>query len=313
MIASFFKTTKPVHFVLVTVLSFLIFSFYRKDLILEEVNFLSISRNFALYFALLILIAVQSFLVTKNSLTQKSGYNVFFLLSFIAIIPETIINDKILIANLFIIFALRRIVSLQNNVNIKKKLFDAAFWIGIASLFYFWSILFFILIILAMLLFSIGHIKNWLIPFAGLTVVAICINAYSISLNNSFLSVNRELTTFSCDITSLNKESLVIGITIILAVLLWASFYYIKKLMELVRIRRVKYIVIFNTMLIALSIVILAPEKTGAELLFLFAPLAIITTNYFETIKENWFAEVFMWILVFTGLIVLMLQFYTIG
>jgi hypothetical protein len=45
---------------------------------------------------------------------------------------------------------------------------------------------------------------------------------------------------------------------------------------------------------------VLAPNKNGSEFLFIFAPLAIIITNYIESIKETWFAEVFVWLLIIT-------------
>ena len=52
---------------------------------------------------------------------------------------------------------------------------------------------------------------------------------------------------------------------------------------------------IIQTMfLVSWALVIVAPEKDGSEFLFLFAPLAIIITNYLETIKEKWFREVFL-------------------
>ena len=59
--------------------------------------------------------------------------------------------------------------------------------------------------------------------------------------------------------------------------------------------------------LIAFLIVVVSPEKKGSEFLFLFAPLAIIITNYIETIKERWFKEVFLFILFGTPIILLML------
>ena len=55
--------------------------------------------------------------------------------------------------------ALRRLISLQSKLDIKKKLFDAAFWITIATLFYFWSMLFFALVIVALIYYSQNDIK----------------------------------------------------------------------------------------------------------------------------------------------------------
>ena len=59
--------------------------------------------------------------------------------------------------------------------------------------------------------------------------------------------------------------------------------------------------------LIGLLIIAVSPNKTGSEFLFLFAPLAIIMTNYLEVIEETWFKEVIVWVLVITPIIALVL------
>jgi hypothetical protein len=46
--------------------------------------------------------------------------------------------------------------------------------------------------------------------------------------------------------------------------------------------------------------ILVAPNKNGSEFIFMFAPLAVIMTNYIESIKEEWFAELFIWILILT-------------
>ena len=90
-------------------------------------------------------------------------------------------------------------------------------------------------------------------------------------------------------------------------------FYYIKKTQDLVRTKRTSYVLILYALFIALTIVIISPEKSGSEFIFVFTPLAIISTNYLETIEDSWFAELFMWLLVITVIVILMLQFYTIS
>ena len=52
---------------------------------------------------------------------------------------------------------------------------------------------------------------------------------------------------------------------------------------------------------------ILSEEKTSGEFVFLFAPLAIIITNYIETIEENWFKELFLSVLVIAPIVLLFL------
>ena len=64
---------------------------------------------------------------------------------------------------------------------------------------------------------------------------------------------------------------------------------------------------IFVMMLIAFTIVIIAPAKAGSEFLFLFPPLAVIVTNYIEMIQEKWFKELFLLVLIIAPFILLML------
>ena len=59
--------------------------------------------------------------------------------------------------------------------------------------------------------------------------------------------------------------------------------------------------------IIALGVAILTEEKTSGEFVFLFAPLAIIITNYIETIEENWFKEIFLSVLVLAPIVLLFL------
>ena len=64
-------------------------------------------------------------------------------------------------------------------------------------------------------------------------------------------------------------------------------FFYIKKLQDKSRAYRPSFIMILITLIIGTTIMVLAPNKNGSEFLFIFAPLAIIITNYIESIKET--------------------------
>ena len=68
-----------------------------------------------------------------------------------AMFPETLKDSNLLIANVLVLFALRRLISLHSKLHIKKKLFDAAFWIALASLFYVWVLLFLLIVIVALI------------------------------------------------------------------------------------------------------------------------------------------------------------------
>lgn len=262
----------------------------RLNFILEQLGF---------YIVVLISFFVLDFLVSKNNLTKRNNYKILLFGLFLVILPITFQINNILISNVFILFALRRIISLRTNLNVKKKLFDAAFWIGIASLFYFWSILFFPLIIAALMVYSLASIKNWIIPFIGLLTVALITISYLIIKPNQ-IEISNYFVVTSFDFSDYNYLNLIIGITILASLGIWALLFYIKNLKEKVKRHRPSHILIIVSFLISVIIILIAPNKNGSEFIFLFAPLSVIMANYLESIKEQWFAELFIWILILT-------------
>lgn len=300
MITRFFSTSKPIHLVLVSFFVLGLFLIVRLGHYSEGISTIQILKELALYSITLLSIFVLSFFVNKNNLTQQNSFKILFFSLFLAGIPETIQHGNIIISNVFILFAIRRIISIRSNLHIKKKLFDAAFWITLASLFYFWAILFLILVFAALIFYSIGQVNNWIIPFTATLTVALIVVSYYIVTENYFGNIFMYLDDFGFDFSNYNKLSLIISITIILSLGLWALFFYIRKLQDKSRAFRPSFILILIALIIGVAIVVLAPNKNGSEFVFLFAPLAIIMTNYIESIKETWFAEVFVWLMVIT-------------
>lgn len=298
MITRFFSTSKPIHLVLVSFFVLGLFLVIRLGYYSEGITAMQILKELFLYSITVLSIFVLSFFVNKNNLTKQNSFKILFFSLFLACIPETIQHGNIIISNVFILFAIRRIISLRSNLYIKKKLFDAAFWIALASLFYFWAILFLLLVFAALIFYSIGQVNNWIIPLVGILTVVLIVISYFIIVENYFGDVYLYIDGLSFDFSNYNQLSLIISITIILSLGIWALFFYVSKLQDKSRAYRPSFILIFIALIIGVTIVVLAPNKNGSEFIFMFAPLAIILTNYIESIKETWFAEVFVWLLV---------------
>lgn len=264
-------------------------------------------KETGLFLVCLLSLFVLDFFVSKNNLTKKNSYKILMFGLCIMVLPESLLNSKILIANLFVLLALRRIVSLRTQKEIKKKLFDAAFWISIASLLYFWSALFFILVFAALILYTILDVKNWIIPFTGLLSVLMIAASYMIVMNLDFENYWNGLINYSFDFTPLNSKRIIIASTLLFSYGTWASFYFLKNLKNKSKTSRPSAILVIISSLIALVIIAIAPNKNGSEFLFLFAPLAIILANYLETIDEKWFREGLIYGLILVPIITLML------
>jgi hypothetical protein len=304
MITSFFNKSRPIYFALVFFIAILAF-------IIARVN-VEFSLDFAIKQSVLLFIICASilllnFIVSKNSLTNKNNYEILLFSLFLLFISQTTSNSSVLISNFFVLLGLRRIVSLRSPKNTKKKLFDAAIWIGIATLFYFWAILFFALIILSLALYTDNNIRHWIIPFIGLITVFILSCVISIIIYDDFFVMLNVSPSVSYDFSNYNSIQYLIAITVLLSFGIWSSIFYLKNIKKKKKAFRVSFKTIILAAFIAFVIVVQVPEKNGSEFLFLFAPLAIIIANYIETIQEEWFREIFLAVLIILPFVLLLL------
>lgn len=307
MISNFFSQSKPINFVAVSVTLLVVFFITKYMSLHNQLDAILILKQVFLFGVCLFSVFVFDFLVNKNNLTKKNSYKILLYVLFIAVLPEVLLNSKILVANLFVLLALRRIISLRSKKEVKKKLFDASFWITMASLLYFWAILFYILIIAALIVFVITDVKNWFIPIIGILTVAIIVTSYMIIMNIDLYNFFDSLVGVSFDFSSLNSKRIIIGSTVLLSFGIWSLFYYIKNLKSRTKSSRPSFSLIVLSAILSLTIIIVSPVKNGSEFIFLFGPLAIIMTNYLEVISEKWFKESLLWILILTPMITLLL------
>ena len=221
--------------------------------------------------------------------------------------PDAMKHTDLLVASLFIVFALRRLISLHSNLHIKKKLFDAAFWIALAALFYFWSILFFALVIVALIYHSQNDFKNVIIPFIGVAAVFMLLLVYNIIVYDVYLKPSNFKRYASLDFTSYNSKDNILKFTVLFTSYIWTLVYFFKNLPDKNKKLKPSYFLIAWASIIAILVAIIAPLKNGSEFLFLFAPFSIIMANYIEVISERWFKEVFVALLLLAPIVSLLL------
>ncbi|MBP93444.1 hypothetical protein SAMN04487989_101604 [Bizionia echini] len=298
MISKFFKKATPIHFVIMSLVLFLGF-LYAKFRLHPQISMGFVLKQLALFGVCIVSLFIFNFFTSKNSLTKKNSYNLLFYGLFMVLMFQTFLNTKLVIANLFILLALRRIVSLRTKKQQKKKILDASIWISLATLLFFWSSLFFIVLFVALFLYGINDVKNWIIPLIGVLLVAVITYAILIVFNINFWDyVDRFESGKNFNFSMLNNRQIIIAATIYFSYFIWSLFYYLQNIKNKSKSYRPSYMLILFAAIIALVIIIIAPEKSGAEFIFLIAPLAIIVSNYIELISEKWFREVLIWILI---------------
>ncbi|WP_411893943.1 DUF6427 family protein [Winogradskyella sp. A2] len=305
MITRVFNKSKPINFIIVlafVLTVFVITNFNTIFIDIEGVLF-TLSKLILIVF----LVFLVDFIVSKNNLTQGNSYAIMTFGILLAIFPQVWNNIDVLLSNLFIVFALRRIISLSSMKNIKKKLYDASFWIALATLFYFWSILFFAIVIVALIYYSQNDIKNIIIPIVGIATVAVFLLVYNILSYDVYIRPSNFERYASLDYTAYNSIEFITKLTVLFSSFVWTLVFFFRSLPEKNKKMRPSFFIVAWASIIAILIAIISPLKNGSEFIFFLSPFSIILGNYIEAISEHWFKEIFVGILIITALIGLFL------
>lgn len=304
MITSIFNKSRALNFIIV----FIILAF---TLVLANARVLSGNSNsgntlllMGLFLVSYFSVLAVNFVVYKNNLSQRSNYELLLCSLFLLALPQSISNFKIVCANFLVLLALRRILSIKSFKQVIQKLFDAGVLIAMATLFYFWSILFLILPLLISILYLEYKVKNFMAPILG--ALSIFIIAFTIalvqanSLNDLFDLITYQI---SFDYSAYNSYHIIIPLTLIFSLGIWASSAYLRRLNAKTKIEKPNFTIVFYMLIVALVVALIAYPKTGAEFLFVIVPITIIMTNYIENIEEKWFKEVLFAVLLIVPLL----------
>ena len=304
MIARIFKKSKPVNYIIVIGIIGLAFIKVSLNRIFEEISLLFILERFMLLIISVFSIFLLNFIVVKNKLIEQSSFHILLFSLFLSLFPATLIDLNILISHVFILFALRRIISLKSKRNVLKKIFDASFWIALACIFYFWAIMFFLVLLAALFLYSDNKLNDWIVAFSGLLTVLILSVCYNLVLYNNIDLVLSNIPKLNFEYSKYNSIKLIIGITVLFSYGIWASFFYLSDLKNKLKATRPPHKIIFAALFISIAVVIFSDSRTSSEFIFMFSPLAIITSNYIYSIKENWIKDLFILLLIIAVIVI---------
>lgn len=304
MIASFFTKSKPINFIVISLFVCIAFVFYViSD---QKQDKLSVITS---VFALVLVVFYfffLGFIISKNELTKKHSYGIMIFGLLVLIFPQVFEDINILIANLLVLLSMRRLFSLHTKRNLKIKFFDAVFWISLASLFYAWSSLFLIVVFFALAYYWQNEGKYLIVALLALLAVFILLIVYNIIAKDVFVLPSNFDVSFSFNFSSYNSFGKIAGLAAVATIYIWSLVFYFKRKVENKKLKPILFLVFIGS-LVAITIAVLAPEKTGKEYIFLFIPFSIIVANYIETIEERWFKELFISLLILVPIVRLML------
>jgi len=297
MLTSFFGKSNPINFIILGI--FLILGYFFGALReIDALLTLPLAVRYLFYFLIVVFfIFLMDFIIRKNKLTKANNYALFIFAAFLVMMPTSFLNGDIILANLFVLLAFRRIFSLNNGTFTEKKILDASIWLAVASLFYFWALLFYFVLLIGIFKNTAVNHKRVLIPIVGFFGVCSIATAFFLVKDNSFAWIFDYFQNTSLDFKKYSEVRILLPVSLLLALLIWASTNRAFNLSNLSRKDVPNTVLVLFFAAIAILVAVLSPEKTGAELLFLFAPTAIIAANYLENLEEFWFKEILLWLI----------------
>lgn len=298
MIANFFSKTKPINFLLLSILVAIIFIVAVLKVNLEPLSLFLFTKYGLFLFLSVLTVFILNFIIRKNGLTEDNSLAILFFIFMISYFPNIFANDGLFLSNFILLFAFRRIYSLRSSIETKEKIFDSSFWIGIASLFYIWSFLFILIVYAGIVIFRKTDWRNFVIPLIGIITPVFLSYTYLLAFDD--LTRFYELWDFALnvDITTYVQQKMIIPFVLIGSLTL-AAIYPTTKRSLLAKIDfKATWSLLLAHILVSLLVVLISPVKDGSEFLFLFFPLSILFANYLQVIERYWIKESIIYIFI---------------
>ena len=298
MIANLFNKAHPLNIFLL--LAFMILFFF---IALFKSGYNSVSYAFWLLKSadlalVILLITLYYFMVETNRLTYTNHYSILYFCLLFALFYPALILTKLLVIQVVLALAFKRIYSLRINQNIKEKLFDSALLIGVSSVFFQESGLFILLIYSAIFLFKRTYWNFLFIPLFGFITPYFLIYIYSLSIADFsfFYRVFYYKMNFNLELFQQIPLSIYIGIVFLIGLINFMictakTSNYNNEFRGLWRL-------IFVHFITAGLLLFFGMRFTIYNAVYLIFPTGIILANYLQTITVKWRKEAFVFIFI---------------
>ncbi|SEP90125.1 DUF6427 family protein [Flavobacterium urocaniciphilum] len=300
MIASLFSKTRPINYAIILVLIVFCFFLYQFNVNNEAFTLHFLFQKGIVLLLILFSFFLINFISLKNSLTKNDNYSLLLFFVFVLLFPTILDNTNIVLSNVFLLLALRRLISLKTLNSPKEKIFDASFWIFLSAIFHFWSILYIVLVFISIIFHSGKDYKNWILPFVSFLCVWILYIFASLVLYDNY-TVNNAIFNVSFNFFAFDNvfQNMALASFVSLSVLFFSSqtIDYQNKPLNM----QSSYKQIYFSFILAVGIYIFSANKSNDLLIYSFAPLSILGANMFEKFEDNIYKEVSLYLLVGLG------------
>ncbi|MVO10628.1 hypothetical protein GOQ30_15750 [Flavobacterium sp. TP390] len=301
MIASIFNKTRPFNYVIIGTLLLIAFVSYSvshqtytgwEGILYGSLYFIAIAASCFLV----------NFIALKNNLSRNNNYAILLFFIFLLFFPTIFKNKNILISNFLLLLSLRRLISLKSMKNTKEKIFDASFWIFLAALFHFWSILFIFLVFASIILHVSRDYRNWIIPGIALFSVIILFFIFNIWSDNELLEAFFAKSFISFDFTYFENTYQNIALAVFTSI---GFLFFINMILTLATKpmnMKTSYKKIIFAFILGVIVYLFSADKNNSCLAFSIAPLAILGANFIENQENKILKEGTLYVLSLLGI-----------
>ncbi|WP_435413864.1 DUF6427 family protein [Polaribacter aestuariivivens] len=298
MLANFLSKSKPINFIVLLVLFScvflynLIFVFAFEDF---SLNVFLKSVGFLLVF--LLIFFFYNFVISKNNLTRDNTYAFFIFTLFLSLFITKIYAFKIIFLLLFYVLFLRKIYSLKSNKTVLQKLFDSGFWIAIMFFIEPFTIVFALLVYVAIFIHHKITIHTLFAPIIGFCAPLICYYAYFLWMDNTENFSNLFQLNSINEVYFYSENNFYWIIIVLLALTLIGLILKTPKALSVNNSFKRNWILVLINFFVAVGFSLFIPEKTGVEFLFVIFPASIIIANGFEMINNSLIKNIALYLL----------------
>lgn len=304
MIANFFEKSNPINFVVIGGFFFCcffiaVFNRFQENIFTEN-SILTIGGIFILFSSILYFFHL---IVTKTKLTFNDSYALLLFIAFLGFFFKELLDLKILVLFLLHILFLQKLYSLKYSKTIFQTLFDSGLFLGVTFIIEPFSIIYILLLYVAIYLHHEIIVRTLIIPIVGFLVPFIFYFAYHFwqdSVDN-FLELFYFLPSYN-EFIYLKDQFLIpllfIGFCTVASLLLKTPL-----VISINNKFKKSWILLIFNLGVSLCFVLILPQKNGSELLFVLFPSAIIVANGIKTIEYIILKDVILGFLILCSLL----------
>lgn len=308
LLNDFYKKSTPGVIISLVFLQFvyIIFCFFYSGL-LRSPTLVTLGNVLLVFLFFSFVLLVANFIIEKNELTPHNAFGVLLFVFFAGLFFRFLRINEFSWAHLFILFGVRHIYSLRTLKNVKLKLLDSGFFIGIAFLIYPPTIVYLLLIYISYFVFVRIYDKNLLIPLIGFILPVYLSYTYYYAFGD--IADFKDLVEIDLGFNSslFSHYYFVIPIIFLAFMIIFSIINILlnESYFERQEKRNIKVVVV--QLIISIIVININLNDLAYSIQFILLPSAVLIGNYLFLVKKNWLKESLLWVIFVMSIVLVFL------